>query len=133
MIGEHGVAYASLTPAQGERLVDLIATYTGRIRPGHAEIRLDEAKKHLDETWFAWMGGCDDKSAFYYRIFSPVVLIEFDHLPGIVYDNKHPTRRHIHTIVRTPNGNDYGRDLLREHYRSHDHSDPDTPHRRGRE
>jgi hypothetical protein len=26
-----------------------------------------------------------------------------------------PTRDHIHTIVRTPNGNDYGKDLLRQH------------------
>jgi hypothetical protein len=25
------------------------------------------------------------------------------------------TRDHIHTIVRTPNGNDYGKDLLRQH------------------
>jgi hypothetical protein len=23
---------------------------------------------------------------------------------------------HIHTIIRTPNGNDYGKDLLRQHY-----------------
>ena len=27
-----------------------------------------------------------------------------------------PYRDHIHTIVRTPNGNDYGKDLLRMHY-----------------
>ncbi|MDH3445105.1 MAG: DUF3500 domain-containing protein, partial [Deltaproteobacteria bacterium] len=27
-----------------------------------------------------------------------------------------PTRRHIHTVERTPNGNDYGKDLLRQHY-----------------
>ncbi|MCE2457847.1 MAG: hypothetical protein J4G14_08535 [Dehalococcoidia bacterium] len=26
-----------------------------------------------------------------------------------------PTRNHIHTVVRTPNGNDYGKDLLRQH------------------
>ena len=26
-----------------------------------------------------------------------------------------PSRRHIHTVVRTPNGNDYGVDLLRQH------------------
>ncbi|NRP74564.1 hypothetical protein ILFOPFJJ_05486 [Ensifer psoraleae] len=27
-----------------------------------------------------------------------------------------PTRGHIHTVVRTPNGNDYGKDLLRQHH-----------------
>jgi hypothetical protein len=31
-------------------------------------------------------------------------------------------RTHIHTVVRTPNGNDYGKDLLRQHYASFDHS-----------
>jgi hypothetical protein len=38
------------------------------------------------------------------------------HTPGIVYDNDTPSRDHIHTVVRTPNGNDYGKDLLRQHY-----------------
>jgi hypothetical protein len=32
-----------------------------------------------------------------------------------------PTRQHIHTIVRTPNGNDYGKDLLRQHLERHPH------------
>jgi hypothetical protein len=45
-----------------------------------------------------------------------VLLIEFDHLRGIALDNDFPSRAHIHTVVRTPNGNDYGRDLLRQHY-----------------
>jgi hypothetical protein len=29
--------------------------------------------------------------------------------------------QHIHTVVRTPNGNDYGKDLLRQHYSQHPH------------
>ena len=126
-----GLDYAGLSPAQQDRLVELIALYTGRIRPGHAGIRLDEVKRHLHETRFAWMGGCGDDAAFYYRIASPVILIEFDHLPGIIFDNREPSRRHVHTIMRTPNGNDYGRSLLIEHYRRHDHADPASPHRMG--
>jgi hypothetical protein len=27
-----------------------------------------------------------------------------------------PGKAHIHSVVRTPNGNDYGKDLLRQHY-----------------
>lgn len=27
-----------------------------------------------------------------------------------------PTQQHIHTIVRTPNGGDYGVDLLKPHF-----------------
>ena len=127
-----GIRHDDLSPEQRERLISLIAVYTGRIRDGHAGLRLGEVKRHLSETWFGWAGAHDDIGAFYYRIMSPVILIEFDHLPGIVYDNKEPSRRHVHTIVRTPNGNDYGRDLLARHYRLHDHSHPDTPHRRAR-
>lgn len=39
-----------------------------------------------------------------------------------------PTRGHIHAVVRTPNGNDYGKDLLRQHHEAHAH-DPGHGHR----
>jgi Protein of unknown function (DUF3500) len=126
-----GLRYDDLTAGQQGMLRDLIGVYLNRMRPGHAEIRLEEALDHLRETRFSWIGAHDDHGAFYYRIHSPVMLIEFDHEPGIVYANNEPTRDHIHTVVRTPNGNDYGRDLLRQHYAQHDHSHPHTPHRRG--
>ena len=35
--------------------------------------------RSIDRTWFAWIGGVDPGSVFYYRIHSPVILIEFDH------------------------------------------------------
>ena len=126
-----GIRYSELSAEGRDRLEALLATYTGRIRPGHAEMRYSEAKHYLIETHFAWIGRCDDASPFYYRIMSPVILIEFDHMPGIVYDNDTPSRDHIHTVVRTPNGNDYGKDLLRQHYAHHDHSHPMTAHRQG--
>jgi len=128
-----GIRYDRLTTHQQSLLLELIEVYVGRIRPGHAEIRMDEVKAHLPETWFAWIGKCDPVSPFYYRIHSPVVLIEFDHQRGIALDNDEPSRNHIHTLVRTPNGNDYGKDLLRQHYHQHDHSHAHSPHRRGLE
>jgi hypothetical protein len=126
-----GLRYDELSPEGRDRLEALLGTYTGRIRPGHAEIRYAEAKRHLSETHFAWIGPFDDASPFYYRILSPVILIEFDHQSGIVYDNDTPSRDHIHTIVRTPNGNDYGKDLLRQHYARHDHAHAKAAHRHG--
>jgi len=117
-----GIRHGDLSREQQERLLDLLNVYVGRIRPGHAAIRLDEVKRHLDRTWFSWMGGTDDASVFYYRIHSPVILVEFDHQRGIALDNDQPSRDHIHTVVRTPNGNDYGRDLLRQHYARFDHA-----------
>jgi hypothetical protein len=132
LIDPAGIRYDDL-PAEGrERLEALLATYTGRVRAGHAEISYREAKRHLAKTHFAWIGPCDDASPFYYRILSPVILVEFDHVSGIVYDNDTPSRDHIHTVVRTPNGNDYGKDLLRQHYAEHDHSHAATAHREGR-
>ena len=119
-----GVRYEELSSAQQSRLVDLIETYVGRMRAGHAGVKMQEVKEHLAETYFAWMGGCEDDSVFYYRLHSPVILIEFDHQAGIAFDNNEPTRNHIHTVVRTPNGNDYGMDLLRQHHEQFDHSHP---------
>ena len=57
-------------------------------------------------------------------IHSPVILIEFDHqvpanLKHLAKDPNAPNPQHIHVVVRTPNGNDYGKDLLRQHYVQH--------------
>jgi hypothetical protein len=128
-----GIRYDDLTSKQQGVLRDLIGLYLHRMRPGHAELRLEEAFDHLGDTHFSWIGAHDDHGPFYYRIYSPVVLIEFDHQPGIIYANDEPTRDHIHTVVRTPNGNDYGKDLLRQHYARHDHSHPGSAHRLGKE
>jgi hypothetical protein len=132
VIPDQGLHYNDMTPEQREKLLQLVAVYTNRVRPGHADVRFNEVKQHLDKTRFAWIGEVNDVDPFYYRIFNPVILIEFDHQIGIAYDNDDPTRNHIHTLVRTPNGNDYGKDLLRQHYQQFDHADPNSPHRRGK-
>ena len=123
-----GIRYGELSTAQQRLLLGLVETYVGRIRPGHAAVKLAEVSRHLGDTHFAWMGGVDPDSVFYYRIHSPVVLIEFDHQRGIALDNDAPARTHIHTVIRTPNGNDYGRDLLRQHHAAFDHSRGDHTH-----
>jgi hypothetical protein len=118
-----GIASDELTIGQREHLVRLAALYTGKLRPGHAEVWLETVRNHLDDTHFLWMGGTGDEDVFYYRIHSPVILIEFDHQPGIAFDTNEPTRAHIHTVVRTPNGNDYGMDYLRQHHARFEHVD----------
>jgi hypothetical protein len=111
-----GLRADAMSDGQRRLLRDLIANYVGRIRDGHAELRMDEVTAHFDETHFSWIGATDDSGPFYYKVQSPVILIEFDHEPGVVFANNDPTRQHVHTVVRTPNGNDYGMDLLRQHY-----------------
>jgi hypothetical protein len=117
-----GICAAELSDAQTQLLLDLIGLYTGRLRDGHSGVWLQSISAHLEDTYFVWMGGTDADSVFYYRIQSPVTLIEFDHQSGVAFDNEEPMRTHIHTVVRTPNGNDYGKDLLRQHYARFDHS-----------
>jgi hypothetical protein len=111
-----GIAFAELDSGQQAQLIDLVRGYVGWVRPSHAGLRLDEVMRHIERSCFAWIGERGERAPFYYRVYNPVILIEFDHLAGIALDNDEPSRDHIHTIVRTPNGNDYGMDLLRQHY-----------------
>ncbi len=110
-----GIRYDELTEAQKALLLDIVKLYAGRLRAGHAEAKVEEIRRHFGETYFAWIGPVDDESPFYYRVHSPVTLIEFVHQRGIAFDNDEPTRNHAHGLIRTPNGNDYGRMLLRAH------------------
>lgn len=50
---------------------------------------------------------------------------------GVFLTNRKPAKFHVHTIVRTPNGNDYGIDLLRQHYRRSHRGGADRAHGHG--
>jgi len=120
-----GIAGKDLTSAQKIQLLDLARVYIGNLRDAHAAVTMEDISRHIDNTHFAWVGTTAADAVFYYRIHSPVILIEFDHQnpvgtmqinqPGV------PTRDHIHSMVRTPNGNDYGKDYLRQHLVTHPH------------
>ena len=119
-----GISASALDVAQNARLLDLIERYVGNIRDAHAAVKMDEVRRHIDDTHFVWIGERDDDAVFYYRIHSPVILIEFDHQRPVgnpAPPRGVPTRQHVHVVVRTPNGNDYGKDLLRQHLLSHPH------------
>ena len=117
-----GIKFDDLSSHQQAIMFDLISIYVNRMRSDHARLKMEEIRQHLNETHFAWMGGADEDSVFYYRVHSPVILVEFDHQNGIFLNNDEPSRNHIHTVVRTPNGNDYGKDLLRQHRERFNHS-----------
>jgi hypothetical protein len=120
-----GVPVRSFSAAQKRQLLALIGMFVFNMREAHARVRMTEVEAHLDSTYFAWIGGTGDDAVFYFRIHSPVLLIEFDHQrpAGLrhLYPAAAPMRQHIHVVVRTPNGNDYGKDLLRQHYEQHKH------------
>jgi hypothetical protein len=117
-----GLRGAELSPAQREGLLAVVGEFVGNMADGHARVKMDEVERHLDDTHFAWIGGTGDDDVFYYRIHSPVILIEFDHQSPVALSGERvPTKAHVHSVVRTPNGNDYGKDLLRQHYERFQH------------
>ena len=121
-----GIRSKDLESPVRRQLRDLVQLYVSNMDDGHARVKMSEVEKHIENTWFAWIGGTQDDSVFYYRIQSPVIVIEFDHqrpanLRAFAKDPSMPTQQHIHCVVRTPNGNDYGKDLLRQHYLAHPH------------
>ncbi len=123
-----GIRAADLEAPARKRLVDLVHLYVSNMPEGHARVKMNEVQRHIDNTWFAWIGESKGDSVFYYRVQSPVVLIEFDHqrpanLRKYAADPDKPARQHVHCVIRTPNGNDYGKDLLRQHYLAHPHKE----------
>lgn len=121
IIPYEGIRGAELRPQQRQALLDLTECYLSPLPSGPLAARINDVERHFAETHFCWAGGLGDESPFYYRIQSPVVMIEFDHQKGVVLNNPEPQKFHVHTIVHTPNGNDFGADLLRLHYETSPH------------
>lgn len=128
VIPKLGIPASELSKKQQDLLMKVVRSYSGQYRQKLSAERLKEVRSRLDQTTFLWIGGDQPDSPIYYRIHSPVALIEFDQqralsLPG---DPSVPLRSHVHTMVRTPNGNDYGESILNKHLkREHGyHADP---------
>jgi hypothetical protein len=101
-IQPEGIQGSGLSEKQRQMLLDLASEWTGIMPEAVAKAKMDEMKKNIAETWFAWSGPTEKGSAAYFRIQGPTVIIEYapQRLGG------DPTK-HIHTIYRDPT-NDYG-------------------------
>jgi hypothetical protein len=109
-----GVRVAEM-PAEAQQLALRIAGSFVRLLPaGPRAARMREIEAFLDETWFSWIGGSAPGDVFYYRLQSPVVIAELDHHCGVFLDYDTPQPFHVHTVLRTPHGNDYGRAWVRQ-------------------
>ncbi|HWI74331.1 MAG TPA: DUF3500 domain-containing protein [Baekduia sp.] len=103
-----GVPAAGFSAAQQDALLALVDVYLARFPEVHARQWRREIVEHLGEAHFAWIGDPGGEPPFYYRVHTPVLWIEFDHHQGIFLGNDVPEPFHVHTIVRMPNGGDYG-------------------------
>jgi len=101
-IQPEGIKGSALTGKQREMLLDLASEWTGIMHEAVAKAKMDDMKKNIAETWFAWSGPTEKGAAAYFRIQGPTVIIEY--APQRMGGD--PTK-HIHTIYRDP-ANDYG-------------------------
>jgi Protein of unknown function (DUF3500) len=109
-----GIAIRQLEPGQAALLLRLVDEYLSRMaEPLAAERRSRLERTDFGQITFAWAGSIERGQPHYYRIQGASFLIE--------YDNTQNDANHVHTVWRDFAG-DFGRDLLREHYREAAHA-----------
>ncbi len=105
-----GLAFRAMTVDQQAMLRALVMEYVDRMPDELAEHRRQELERSgWEAVSFAWAGGVNTGDPHYYRVQGPTFLVE--------YDNTQNDANHIHTVWRDFAG-DFGRDLLREHFRT---------------
>ena len=105
-----GLPYSRMSGAQQQILRELLLVFVNRMPEDLAHVQMNriekEGKKYIH---FAWAGASERGKPHYYRLHGPSFLTE--------YDNSQNNANHIHTVWRDLR-NDWGDDLLRDHYSS---------------
>jgi hypothetical protein len=105
----NGLPVSKLNARQKALLNDLMEEYVSNVPESVAAQRRDQIKKAGNNMFFAWAGPVEKNQPHYYRISSPVFLIE--------YDNTQNEANHSHTVWRDYEG-DFGLDMLADHIHS---------------
>lgn len=106
-----GVAGHALDKRQLDDLYGIVQAFAGRMPSDVAAEQLRKIElAGLENLVFAWAGGTSEGGRHYFRIQGPVLLIE--------HDNTQAGGAHIHSVWRNP-ADDFGDDILAEHYRQH--------------
>jgi len=106
-----GIKYSELSPANQQLMLQLLNLYIHRYTKLFADNMLKQVQAAgLDNLWFTWAGYTEHELGhpYYYRIQGPTIIIE--------YDNSQNNANHIHTVIRDLT-NDFGGDILLQHYR----------------
>lgn len=114
VIPPEGIPVTDMPALSWELVMAIVERFVALLPDGPRAARLREIRERLPETWFSWIGGHRAGDVFYYRVQSPVVIAELDHHCGVFLDYDTPKPFHIHTVLRTPHGNDYGRAYVRQ-------------------
>ncbi len=104
-----GLTYGAMTDKQKEMLMGLLDVYIKNYELGFSNKLMNKIKlAGYENLSFAWAGSLKPGAGHYYRIQGPMLLIELD--------NTQNNANHVHSVVRDLT-NDFGEDILREHYR----------------
>ncbi len=108
-----GLIYSSMNESQQKLLMKLLDVYVQPYDKEFSAKLMEKIKKGgINSLSFAWAGSLKPGIPYYYRIQGPTVLIE--------YDNTQNNANHVHTVVRDLT-NDFGDDILRQHYEQDHH------------
>lgn len=103
-----GLTYSAMNDEQKEMLIQLLNVYVRNYELGFSHKLMEKIKTAgIENLSFAWAGSLQPGTGHYYRIQGPMLLIELD--------NTQNNANHVHTVVRDLT-NDFGEDILREHY-----------------
>ncbi|MDN4476315.1 DUF3500 domain-containing protein [Demequina sp. SYSU T00192] len=109
-----GIRADRLSTAQRALLRGIVEDFLLLLPDDQRALALADVEAHLAETHLAWYGATDGSQPFYLRIHGPSFLGELDHHAGVWLSNRVPQRFHVHTTLRLPNGNDYGKAYIRQ-------------------
>ncbi len=105
-----GLLAKDMTANQKEMLRRLIDSFVHQIRPELAAADLKEIEDAgFENVSFAWMGFIQPDKPHYFRVQGPTFILE--------YDNTQNNANHVHIVWRDFK-NDFGKDLLQQHYKS---------------
>ena len=108
-----GLPLAAMDDGLRHLALELLETYANNLQGPLAAAELDRVREAgIDQIHFAWGGPLEEGHPNYWRLHGPITLIE--------YDNTQNNANHIHSIWHDLTNN-WGRDLLREHY-DHGHA-----------
>jgi hypothetical protein len=104
-----GLSCSRMNSAQFDALMALMEEYARNVPSELAENRMAQINQAGRDIYFAWSGGIHRSDPHYYRVQTPLFLIELDD----TQDNAN----HIHSVWRDFTG-DFGQDLLHQHYKA---------------
>ena len=108
-----GLSASNMNEDQQRILIRLVREYISSMPEQLANKRMENIKsEEIENIYFAWAGRTELTEPHYYRIQGKTFLIELD--------NTQNNANHIHSVWRNFDG-DFGRDLIKEHYKNSDH------------